>query len=167
LKQLIADIRLDVHKETITVRSPRRANGLKCASMARSRTAGKALAATLSRNGPALRFCCEAVPCGCGIQRRLTGLEHDCVVVAPSLIPRRPGEWIKTDRQDVINLAKLDRAGELTPVGVPDQAHEVIRDLVRAAVDPMADDLASLGLDLLVGEYQRHAPNPLFIIADH
>jgi hypothetical protein len=85
------------------------------------------------------------------------------------LLPRRPGERIKTDRQDVINLAKLDRAGELTPVGVPDQAHEVIRDLVRAAVDPMADDLALLGLDMLVGEaeYQRHAPNPLVIVADH
>jgi hypothetical protein len=53
-------------------------------------------------------------------------------VVAPSLIPRRPGERIKTDRRDAINLAKLHRAGELTPVWVPDEAHEAIRDLVRA-----------------------------------
>jgi transposase len=52
--------------------------------------------------------------------------------VAPSLIPRRPGDRIKTDRRDSINLAKLHRAGELTPVWVPDQAHEAIRDLVRA-----------------------------------
>ena len=57
---------------------------------------------------------------------------HDCVVVAPSLIPRKPGDRIKTDRRDAINLAKLHRAGELTPVWVPDQAHEAIRDLVRA-----------------------------------
>jgi transposase len=59
-------------------------------------------------------------------------LGHDCIVVAPSLIPRRPGDRIKTDRRDAINLAKLHRAGELTPVWVPDEAHEAIRDLVRA-----------------------------------
>ena len=53
-------------------------------------------------------------------------------MVAPSLIPRKPGERIKTDRRDAIKLAKLHRAGELTPVWVPDQAHEAIRDLVRA-----------------------------------
>src|SRR5215469_11589059 len=57
---------------------------------------------------------------------------HGCVVVAPSLIPRRPGERIKTDRRDATNLAKLHRAGELTPVWVPDRTHEAIRDLVRA-----------------------------------
>jgi transposase len=54
------------------------------------------------------------------------------VVVAPSLIPRRPGDRIKTDRRDAINLAKLHRAGELTTVWIPDQTHEAIRDLVRA-----------------------------------
>jgi transposase len=58
--------------------------------------------------------------------------KHDCIAVAPSLIPRRPDERIKTDRRDAINLAKLHRAGELTPVWVPDEAHEAIRDLVRA-----------------------------------
>jgi transposase len=57
---------------------------------------------------------------------------HECSVVAPSLIPRKPGERIKTDRRDAINLARLHRAGELTAVWVPDQAHEAIRDLVRA-----------------------------------
>jgi transposase len=54
------------------------------------------------------------------------------VVVAPSLIPRKPGERIKTDRRDAVNLARLHRAGELTPVWVPDPTHEAIRDLVRA-----------------------------------
>src|SRR5689334_4119081 len=92
----------------------------------------KALATKLSRVGNALRFCYEAGPCGYGIQRQLTLAGHDCIVVAPSLIPRRPGERIKTDRRDAINLAKLHRAGELTSVWVPDQAHEAIRDLVRA-----------------------------------
>jgi Transposase len=62
----------------------------------------------------------------------LTLAGHGCVVVAPSLIPRKPGDRIKTDRRDAINLAKLHRAGELTAIWVPDQAHEAIRDLVRA-----------------------------------
>ena len=74
----------------------------------------------------------ETGPCGYGIQRQLTEAGHECAVVAPSLIPRKPGRRIKTDRRDAINLAKLHRAGELTAVWVPDQAHEAIRDLVRA-----------------------------------
>ncbi len=62
----------------------------------------------------------------------MTGLGHDCAVVAPSLIPRRPGDRVKTDRRDCLGLAKLDRAGELTAVWVPEPAHEALRDLVRA-----------------------------------
>jgi transposase len=60
---------------------------------------------------------------------------HDCVVVAPSLIPKRPGDRVKTDRRDAASLARLHRAGELTPVWVPDPAHEAMRDLVRARLD--------------------------------
>ena len=86
----------------------------------------------LKRTGGELRFCYEAGPCGYGIQRHLTAAGHDCVVVAPSLIPRKPGERIKTDRRDAVNLARLHRAGELTAVWVPDPAHEAIRDLVPA-----------------------------------
>jgi transposase len=77
------------------------------------------LLSKLSQPGAVLRFCYEAGPCGYGIQRQLTAAGHDCVVVAPSLIPRKPGDRIKTDRRDAINLAKLHRAGELTPVGFP------------------------------------------------
>ena len=79
-----------------------------------------------------LRFCYEAGPCGYVIQRLLAAAGHDCVVVAPSLIPRKPGDRIKTDRRDAINLAGLHRAGALTAVWVPDPAHEAVRDLVRA-----------------------------------
>jgi transposase len=86
----------------------------------------------LARSGRELRFCYEAGPCGYGIQRQLTAAGHSCVVVAPSLIPRRPGDRVKTDRRDAVNLAKLHRAGELTAVWVPDEAHEAMRDLVRA-----------------------------------
>ena len=67
-------------------------------------------------------MCNAAGPCGYGIQRQLALMEHDRVVVAPSLIPRRPGERIKTVRRDAINLAKLHRAGGLTSAWVPDQA---------------------------------------------
>jgi transposase len=62
----------------------------------------------------------------------LTEAGHGCVVVVPSFIPCKPGDRIKTDRRDAINLANLHRAGELTAVWVPDQAHEAVRDLVRA-----------------------------------
>ena len=100
--------------------------------IANTAAAVKAVAIKLTRGGSDLRFCYEAGPCGYGIQRQLTACGHECVVVAPSLIPRRPGDRIKTDRRDAINLAKLHRAGELTAVWVPDQTHEAIRDLVRA-----------------------------------
>ena len=77
-------------------------------------------------------FCYEAGPCGYGLYRQLTGLGHDCIVVAPSLIPMKAGDRVKTDRRDAVMLAKLHRAGELTAVWVPDAAHEAMRDLVRA-----------------------------------
>jgi len=92
----------------------------------------KALTEKLAAGRRELRFCYEAGPCGYGIHRQLTAASHQCVVVAPSLIPRKPGERIKTDRRDATKLAKLHRAGELTAVWVPDQAHEAMRDLVRA-----------------------------------
>jgi transposase len=56
---------------------------------------------------------------------------YECTVVAPSLLPRRPGDRVKTNRRDAIGLAKLLRAGELTAVWVPDEGHEAMRDLVR------------------------------------
>jgi transposase len=65
----------------------------------------------------------------------LSALGHECIVVAPSLIPKRAGDRIKTDRRDAANLAKLHRAGELTEVWVPDPGHEAMRDLVRARLD--------------------------------
>ena len=135
MKQLITYIGLDVHKETIAValaEAAKRSEVREYGKIANTPAAVTALVAKLARDDHELRFCYEAGPCGYGIQRQLTALEHDCIVVAPSLIPRRPGERIKTDRRDAINLAKLHRAGELTPVWVPDAAHEAIRDLVRA-----------------------------------
>ena len=82
-------------------------------------------------------FCYEAGPTGYGLYRLITGLGHSCTVVAPSLIPRRPGDRVKTNRRDAVSLAKLLRADELTSVWVPDEGHEAMRDLVRARTAAM------------------------------
>jgi transposase len=79
-----------------------------------------------------LTFCYEAGPTGYGLHRLIKSLGHDCMVVAPSLIPTKPGDRVKTNRRDAVNLAKLLRAGELIAVWVPDERHEALRDLVRA-----------------------------------
>lgn len=79
-----------------------------------------------------LTFCYEAGPTGYGLYRQITSLGHDCMVVAPSLIPTKPGDRVKTNRRDALSLVKLLRAGELTAVWVPDERHEAMRDLTRA-----------------------------------
>jgi len=79
-----------------------------------------------------LHFCYEAGPTGYGLYRQVRALGHNCSVVAPSLIPKKSGERVKTNRRDAVSLARLFRAGELTSVWVPDAIHEAIRDLVRA-----------------------------------
>lgn len=90
------------------------------------------MVAKLAKRGGRLHFCYEAGPTGYDLYRQILGLGHDCAVVAPSLVPKRPGERVKTNRRDAVSLARLHRAGELTSVWVPDEAHEAIRDLVRA-----------------------------------
>ena len=135
MEQATTFIGLDVHKETIAValaEAGQRGAVREYGKIAHTPAAVTALAAKLARTGRTLQFCYEAGPCGYGIQRQLTLAGHGCVVVAPSLIPRKPGDRIKTDRRDAVNLAKLHRAGELTPVWVPDPQHEAMRDLVRA-----------------------------------
>ena len=71
-----------------------------------------------------LHVCFEAGPTGYGLYRQIHALGHDCMVVAPALIPKRSGERIKTNRRDAVTLARLHRAGELTAVWAPDAAHE-------------------------------------------
>jgi transposase len=70
-----------------------------------------------------LHVCFEAGPTGYGLYRQVQGLGHDCMVVAPALIPKRSGERVKTNRRDAVTLARLHRAGELTGVWAPDPAH--------------------------------------------
>lgn len=74
-----------------------------------------------------------------GSYRLIPALGHECVVAAPSLIPRRPGDRVKTNRRDALSLARLLRAGELTAVWVPDETHEAVRDLVRTRLIAVED----------------------------
>jgi transposase len=134
----ISYVGLDVHKDGIVaaiadggLRGEIREYG----RIANTAAALERLVRKLGGDGTTLRFCYEAGPCGYGIQRRLSARGHECVVVAPSLIPKRPGDRVKTDRRDAASLARLHRAGELTAVWVPDTGHEAMRDLVRARLD--------------------------------
>jgi transposase len=134
----ITYVGLDVHKADVVVAVAEggvRGDVRDYGRIANTPTALDRLVRKLGREGVTLRFCYEAGPCGYGIQRQLLAAGHGCIVVAPSLIPKRPGDRVKTDRRDAASLAKLHRAGELTPVWVPDVGHEAIRDLVRARLD--------------------------------
>jgi transposase len=86
-----------------------------------------------------LTFCYEAGPTGYGLYRQIKGLGHACMVVAPSLIPRKPGERVKTNRRDALSLVKQLRAGDLTAVWVPDARHEAMRDLTRTRETAVED----------------------------
>ena len=90
-------------------------------------------------DGSSLVACYEAGPTGYGTQRLLASLNVACDVIAPSLVPKRSGERVKTDRLDARNLARLHRAGELTAIRVPTTAEEALRDLVRLRED-LKDD---------------------------
>lgn len=127
---------LDVHKDSVTVavaetgRSPARLVGTI------PHDVGK-LGKLLARFGDAaqVHVVYEAGPTGYGLQRELVRRGYRCEVIAPSLVPRRAGERVKTDRRDGVRLAELSRAGELRAVWIPDPADEAIRDLARARED--------------------------------
>jgi transposase len=93
----------------------------------------------LSGRHARLTFCYEAGPTGYGLHRLIQGLGHECLVVAPSLIPKKAGDRVKTNRRDAKALARLLRAGELTAVWVPDERHEAMRELTRARAAAVAD----------------------------
>ena len=89
----------------------------------------------LQSTGAELRFVYEAGPCGYDIYRSLTSKGFECIVVAPSKIPRKSGDRIKNDRRDALNLARLHRSGDLTAVYVPTAEDEAMRDLTRGRED--------------------------------
>lgn len=158
-----AFIGLDVHKETIAVAlalpgrdEPQYRGEIKHEP--------KALKRWLERlndefGGTLLLFCYEAGPCGYGLYRQLTEAGHNCQVVAPSLIPKKPGERIKTDRRDALKLARLLRAGDLTAVWVPGTEQEAMRDLTRARDDMKSQEgKARQQLNAFVLRHGHHWP---------
>ncbi len=136
MEQFSKFIGLDVHKETIAVSvAPKEGEVRFWGEIPNTLAALVKLLKQLSKDGERLSFCYEAGGCGYIIYRQLLALNQDCWVVAPSLIPRKAGDRVKTDRRDSLNLARLHRAGELTAVWTPDLEQEALRDLTRGRED--------------------------------
>lgn len=149
---------LDVHAETITVAVAEPNGEVRSLGMIPNRA--ESVRRLLRKLEPAeqLRFCYEAGPTGYALYWQLAALGAKCEVVAPSLVPSKPGDRVKTDRRDALKLARCYRAGDLTPVWVPDAAHEALRDLVRAREAAKGDLLRArhrLGKFLLRHGWQR------------
>lgn len=154
-------IGLDVHKETIAV-ALLRPGTTDCEERVIPNTP-EALRRLLARfpDRDGLRACYEAGPTGYDTHRLLTSLGVACEVIAPSLIPRRAGVRVKTDRTDARNLARLHRAGELTAVRVPTPAEEALRDLVRAREDLKSDRrIARQRIRSFLLRYGKRYPGP-------
>ena len=143
MKKEILFIGLDVHAKNITIALAEGGGGEArvYGAIANDLHALEKVFAKLKRAHPGveLSVCYEAGPTGFVLARRLGQLKTACLVVAPSLIPIRSGERIKTDRRDALKLARLLRAGELTAVNVPDASDEAMRDLCRARTDAVQD----------------------------
>ena len=135
-KGIKAAVGLDVHKDSIAI-------GVADAAGGAGRFVGRIghdraqLAKALRRLGgkSELKLVYEAGPTGYGLRRWLAAEGYRCEVIAPSLMPRRPGDRVKTDRRDGVRLAELERAGELKPIWIPEPEDEAIRDLARARED--------------------------------
>lgn len=149
---------LDVHAETIAVAVAEQGGEVRSLGVIPNRL--ESIRKLVHKLGPVqhLRVCYEAGPTGYVLYWQLTQLGAACEVIAPSLVPTKPGDRVKTDRRDAEKLARCYRAGELTAVWVPDAAHEALRDLVRAREAAKKDQLKArhrLGKFLL-----RHGRRP-------
>ena len=149
---------LDVHAETIAVAVAEAGGEVRAHGVIPNRM--ESIRKMIKKLGPVgkLKCCYEAGPTGYALYWQLTQLGVACEVIAPTLIPVKAGDRVKTDRRDAEKLARCYRAGELTAVWVPDAAHEALRDLVRAREAAKKDQLRHrhrLGKFLL-----RHGKRP-------
>ncbi len=133
---------LDVHKKSIVgaVLSRASSRAAEKVMIENNSTQVDSIVRRLACGAP-MEFVYEAGPCGYKIQRQITALGHKCAVIAPGLIPVKPGDRVKTDRRDAEKLARLYRAGELTEVYVPSCEEEAARDLVRIREAALTDRL--------------------------
>tara|TARA_R110002126_G_scaffold138000_1_gene282335 strand:+ start:153 stop:1307 length:1155 start_codon:yes stop_codon:yes gene_type:complete len=143
-KHSILFIGLDTHKEfneVAYIEEHRGAQPVHLGRVSSSKVAVQKLVRQFESKypGATLHFVYEAGPCGYWIYRLITSLGHCCYVVAPSLIPKKPGEKIKTDKRDALKLAKLLKSEDLTPIYVPEPEDEAVRDLSRAREIAMKD----------------------------
>ena len=144
MNQSIRFVGLDVHSETIAAAVAEPSGEVRSLGTIPNRPESiRKLLKTLGSAKEELRVCYEAGPCGYVLYWILTKLGVHCDVVAPTLIPKMPGDRVKTDRRDALKLARSYRSGDLTPVWVPDEAHEALRDLVRAREAAKKDQLVA------------------------
>jgi transposase len=134
---------LDVHKESIAVACAHEEPGSEPIYLGAIGTCQcdiEKMIRQLHNKAPRLSFVHEASPCGYWLYRYLQKSGLECIIVAPSLIPRKSGERVKTDRRDAVQLARLMRSGDQKPIHVPDICDESVRDLSRLRED-MVNDL--------------------------
>jgi transposase len=136
-------IGLDVHAESISVAVAEPGRDGEVRSLGSIPNRPEAVRKLVKKLGPVdqLHACYEAGPTGYALYWQLSELGVTCDVVAPTLIPVKPGDRVKTNRRDSEKLARSCRSGDLTPVWVPDAAHEALRDLVRARLAAKRDQL--------------------------
>jgi transposase len=134
-------IGLDVHAGTITIAVAEPNGEVRSIGVIPNRL--ESIRKAVAKLGPAklLKACYEAGPTGYVLYWQLTQLGVHCEVIAPSLVPAKAGDRVKTDRRDAEKLARCYRNGDLTAVWVPDAAHEALRDLVRAREAAKSDQL--------------------------
>lgn len=129
MEEFTAYVGLDVHKDSVAVAlACGHGEPVEVGEIVNEPTAVRRMVERLARKHGRLAFAYEAGPCGYELYRQLLSLGQSCLVVAPSLMPRRPGDRIKTDSRDARTLARLLRSGDLTAVWVPDPHHEAVRE---------------------------------------
>ena len=164
MREKLRFLGLDVHAETIAVAVAEPDGEMRSLGTIANRE--DSIRKFVRKLGPTehLRACYEAGPTGFVLYWQLTQLGVECAVVAPSLVPKKPGDRVKTDRRDALKLARSHRSGDLTAVWVPDEDSEALRDLVRQrrccariGIPNRAQDLAAARGEAVVQTNAQHS----------